>query len=517
MVSTDAPLLAALEPRLRTLLPADLYAMAWLDPSSETLTQVFKHLQTLQRILYDYVPSKVSENLHKPGEIHWAWHEGTLLFTDLKGFTPLMEAHAPYGRAGAMRVLGLLNDYFTQMIEVVSKSGGNLLEFTGDAILVEFEADPRLNDTAQAVRAGLRMQRAMRAFAQIETEHGALALQMRIGVHTGRFLTADIGTPRRMTHVLLGRDVLLTKRAEGDGEPGRVCLTRAAYARIKGEFRCAPRGADHYLVLDDLTDDQLGEYDITLPRRRSQRALLLDSSVPGLLSEIEDAVRVVEPVASYLPMPILNMLVENPGRRQIAPQFTNLSVIFVSLAGLSESADRALPEEEPGLVGGFSRVFALINAAVEAGGGVLKDVTYHPHGSGVLIYFGVPNAHTDDPVRAARAALAIRDAIVRQTPPTIGGEPARLTCQIGLSYGPAFAGEIGEPRGRRDFNIHSDVVNTAARLMARAEANQVLMTEDMHAQIAAAFECAYLGAFPLKGKTAPVPLYALRGLKDNGG
>src|SRR5690606_3719374 len=119
MASTDAPLLAALEPRLRTLLPADLYAMAWLDPSSETLTQVFKHLQTLQRILYDYVPSKVSENLRKPGEIHWAWHEGTLLFTDLKGFTPLMEAHAPYGRAGAMRVLGLLNDYFTQMIEVV--------------------------------------------------------------------------------------------------------------------------------------------------------------------------------------------------------------------------------------------------------------------------------------------------------------------------------------------------------------------------------------------------------------
>ena len=45
----------------RTLLPADLYAAAWVDPSPDTLMRVFEHLRTLLRILYDYVPRQVSD------------------------------------------------------------------------------------------------------------------------------------------------------------------------------------------------------------------------------------------------------------------------------------------------------------------------------------------------------------------------------------------------------------------------------------------------------------------------
>jgi class 3 adenylate cyclase len=51
---------------------------------------------------------------------------------------------------------------------------------------------------AQAVRAGLRMQRAMQRFASLPTPLGAVSLQMRVGIHWGRHLSADIGTARRM-------------------------------------------------------------------------------------------------------------------------------------------------------------------------------------------------------------------------------------------------------------------------------------------------------------------------------
>lgn len=516
MKSTEASSLADIEPRLRTLLPADLYANAWLDPSVDTLTEVFKHLRTMQRILRDYIPLEVSETLPRPGELRWEWHEGTLVFTDLAGFTPLMEAYEPFGLAGAMKVLEILNDYFSAMIEIISKSGGNLLEFTGDAMLIEFEKDPRKasqNDTAQAVRAALRMQRAMKPFKNMETEQGRLSLEMRVGIHVGRFLSADIGTPRRMTHVLLGEAVQLTKRAEGAGQKGRVCVTEAAYERAKGEFRFLRQKDGHYLVLDDLTAAQLGEYDIRPPRRRFGSAALFDTSIPALLSEIESAIRTVQPVASYLPMPILNMVVENTGRREIVPRFTNLTAVFVGISGLSEVADKALPDEELGLIDCFSRIFALVNAAVEAQGGVLKDVTGHLERSGVLIYFGVPNAHTDDPARAANAALAIRAVIAHVQPPAIGGAPARITCQIGISHGLAFAAEIGEPRGRRDFNIHSNTVNTAARLMTRAQENQILITESMYQHLAPHFECEALGEVSLKGRSVPVPIYALVGVK----
>src|SRR5262245_28527773 len=172
MASTTVSPLAALEPRLRSLLPADLYALAWLDPSEATLTRVFEHLRTLQRILYDYVPRQAVEALPNPGEVRYQWVESTLMFTDMAGFTHLMEANSAKGSEGAKTLLGVLNSYFAEMIEIISMSGGNLLEFTGDAMLAQFEPDKRQTDTAQAVRAGMRMQRAMAHFKEIKTLQG---------------------------------------------------------------------------------------------------------------------------------------------------------------------------------------------------------------------------------------------------------------------------------------------------------------------------------------------------------
>jgi class 3 adenylate cyclase len=56
-----------------------------------------------------------------------------------------------------------------------------------------------------------------------------------------------------------------------------------------------------------------------------------------------------------------------------------------------------------------------------------------------------------------------------------------------LAHGPVFAAEIGEPRGRREYNVLGDTVNTAARLMARSEGSQVLLTEAVYRDIAHRF------------------------------
>jgi class 3 adenylate cyclase len=500
--------LATIEPRLRWLLPAALYASAWVDPSPETLTRAFGHLRTLRHVLYDYLPRQISENLPQPGEIQYTWREGTLMFTDLAGFTRLLEANAAYGRAGAEMLLGVLNEYFTAMIEIVSKAGGVLLEFTGDAMLAQFVSAQNHYDTVSAVRAALRMQRAMQLFACIETGQETLSLGMRIGLHTGRFLTADIGTPRRMEHVLLGNTVLQTKLSEGNSQVGRVNLTQAAYERVSDLFRFEGGAPGYKLVIDDLTDDQLGEYDIALSRRRLASALLLDRSVEGLMEELETVVNLVEPLASYVPRPILTMLVEHAGEA-IAPEFPELSVLFVNMKGLPEALDGSQPGDEQIIVNNFSHVFALINAMVEAQGGVLKNVTYHHTGSDMLIYFGVPDSHTDDPLRAARTALYIRKTIEQFPPPLVGEVEVPLSCQIGVSRGPVFAAEIGEPRGRREFNVLGDTVNTAARLMSRADENQILVTEEVYQEIRHNYVCERLGEFSLKGKTKPVPLFAL--------
>jgi len=148
---------------------------------------------------------------------------------------------------------------------------------------------------------------------------------------------------------------------------------------------------------------------------------------------------------------------------------------------------------------------------VESRGGVLKKVTYHLAGSDIVIYFGVPNAHTNDELRAASAALAIREVIktINQKAPTIGNVQPDIYCQIGINTGPAFVAEIGEPRGRREYNVLGDTVNTAARLMNRAEKNQIIVSERVQRAIQSKYECSSLGEVSLKGKNRPMHLFEL--------
>lgn len=520
-MSDPALSLAALELKLRSLLPADLYASVWVDPVPANLMKVFEHLRTLQRILQDYTPRQVTEDPPQPGKMSYRWQEGTLLFTDLAGFTALLEANAAAGEQGATVLLKVLNQYFSEMIEIISKSGGDLLEFTGDAMLVQFLADPYRGDLAQAVRAGLRMQRAMANFAHIETAQGIFSLGMRVGIHSGHFLTADIGTPMRMVHVLLGRSVRRAKRAEGAGAVGRVCLTvetsehpTSSTTLLKDDFRLEPLDENYVLVKDDFSVEQLGEYDIAFTRRRHAGAFLIDRSAAGLVAEIGEVVKRVDPLASYFPISILNLLVENAAQRRIPPDFPAPAVVFINLKGLPEAIDSATPIETEAIVASFSRAFASINAAVQSRGGILQKVTYHSVGSDFLIYFGVLGNHADDVTRAADTALVIREIVMALEPPIVNDQPLEVTCRIGFTMGSVFAAEIGEPRGRREFNILGDPVNTAARLMTHAARNQILLSKEVYERLSDRYSCESLGDIALKGKSYAIPAFALMGRKD---
>jgi len=511
-----------IEPRLRPLLPADLYAMAWVDPSQKKLEEVFEHLRTLQYIVYNYLSHSTAANPPQPGYPEGNWQRGTLMFTDLAGFTRLMEANVSQGKAGAGSLLAVLNAYFAKMIEIISKSGGDLLEFTGDALLALFPDTGNQNkpneDALKAVRAGLRMQRAMSEFAEIETPQGTLHLGMRIGIHSGRFLSADIGTPRRMEHVLLGKTVQDAKLAESAGVEGRVCLSTSVYERIKDVFECEDHQSkdgklDYKLVVDNLSQVQLGEYELYAmgARRRQSSIVLFERGIAEIIEQIKSQVNAIEPLAGLLPSPVLNLLIESAADRHIPPDFVEPTIVFVNFIGLPETVDRAMPGEEKKIITTFSRAFALINAAVEARGGVLKKITYHLSGSDIVIYFGVPTAHSNDTERAAATALAIRDIVMDLKVPRVAMKVPEVICQIGINVGAAFAAEIGETRGRREFNVLGDTVNIAARLMNRAEPNQILVSGRAYEQTSENFDYEFLGEFSLKGKAMMTPIYELKG------
>lgn len=513
-MNSDAPSPLHQLPSLRHFLPDYLAETLEIEPSDAMLEQVFNHLRTLYHILDDYLPRRIATRPPQPGQVEFSWQEGTLIFTDLIGFTTLMEANNKFGLQGAETLLEILNNYFREMIEIASKSSGDLLEFTGDALLILFPKDKGRKDVERAVRAGLRMQRAMTHFDHIETPLGTFSLGMRVGLHSGRFLTANIGTPERMEYVLLGNTVLQAKLAESSSQRGRVCLTDATYELVRDDFHFEPGKPGYMFVVDNLSTGILGEYELfSSARRRSIPVLMLDSSREGMLYAIRQGIERVAPLAAHMPQRVLDIQVESTDTRRIPPEFPNPTAIFVNLRGLTESIDHALPEEEEGLVRGFSNVFSQINATVEQHGGVLKKVTCHLNGSDMAIYFDTPKPTPDAAHHAAETALAIRGIVANLPPLQVNGTPLKLFCQIGINAGPAFSAEIGEPRGRREFNVLGDTINTTARLMNRAEPNQILTSKVIYEATANNFDFEYLGDFSLKGKAAPTAIYALKNKK----
>lgn len=501
--------LETLEPRLRNLLPAELYAPVWLHPDSDGLHRVFVHLRTLLRILYDQMPSHVADNPPPTSATRHEWQTGTLMFTDLAGFTPFIEANANNGREGTEVVQRVLNRYLASMIDVFGHAGGNLLEFTGDALLVRFSADGRNDDTRRAVNAALRMQRAMEEFRVIETPAGTSSFGMRVGIHVGQFLAADVGTPRRRDHVLFGEAVRTTKAAEGAGVVGRVCLTPEAATAAGDRFRLEPGNEGHLLVIDDLDEQELGFYDLNPQQRRLRAPVMLDRSVPALLEEIERSLDLVEPLATYMPRPLLEVMVETAQDRRIPVEMSEPVVMFVKLEGFDVGLEEAAEPEVAARMEAFSALFARLDAAAAARGGMLRRVTYQATGSDVLVCFGVLNAHADDPRRAAEMAMqvpAICETVLTDLQGRMG---ARVGFRIGMASGPVFAAEMGQHMGRREFNLVGDPVNVAARLAAKAGTGETLVAPGLAASLGGSVPLASHGTMALKGKAEAVEVFRL--------
>jgi adenylate cyclase len=134
----------------------------------------------------------------------------TVLFADLRDFTPWVEATEP------REVVRDLNGYFTEMEQAIRAHGGLLLQFIGDEIEAVFGAPlPRPDHAAQAVRAATEMRRRLRAWNAARVEGGKPTLRHGIGIHTGTVLAGNIGSAERLSYALVGDAVNLASRIQG--------------------------------------------------------------------------------------------------------------------------------------------------------------------------------------------------------------------------------------------------------------------------------------------------------------
>jgi class 3 adenylate cyclase len=124
-------------------------------------------------------------------------------------------------------------------------------------------------------------------------------------------------------------------------------------------------------------------------------------------------------------------------------------------------------------------------------------------GDAVMTVFNAPTRQPDHVVRAARAAVATRDAVHALT----RGNPDLPTFGIGINTGPALVGNIGAEL--RDYTVIGDTVNVASRLEGVAAEGEILVGPETAAKLQPHAVLERVGPFELKGKTELIPAWRL--------
>ena len=136
--------------------------------------------------------------------------EATVLFADLRDFTPWVEATGPH------EVVRDLNEYFTEMAGAIHAHHGLVLQFIGDEIEAVFGAPiAHPGHPLLAVRAALEMRRRLREWNARREAAGKPRFRHGIGIHTGTVLAGNIGGAERLSYALVGDPVNLASRIQG--------------------------------------------------------------------------------------------------------------------------------------------------------------------------------------------------------------------------------------------------------------------------------------------------------------
>jgi len=163
--------------------------------------------------------------------------EVTILFADLRDFTPWVEATGP------REVVNDLNAYFTEMDEAIRQHRGLVLQFIGDEIEAAFGAPVAYPAHAEmAVRAALEMRRRLQAWNAERVRAGKTPLRHGIGIHTGPVLAGNIGSAERHAYALVGDPVNLASRIQGlNKELGSdILVSGDTRRRLNGQFELVP-------------------------------------------------------------------------------------------------------------------------------------------------------------------------------------------------------------------------------------------------------------------------------------
>jgi class 3 adenylate cyclase len=205
--------------------------LGFLANSFNRMTEGLKEREFIKDTFKRYVTREIADQLlSQKNKIVLTGEKRviTVLFADIKGFTPLAEKTPP------VELVSTLNDYFSVMIDIIFKYEGVLDKFIGDSIMAFWNAPlDQVRPPLKAVMAALEMQSALVGLNRRRERQGKYPLFMGIGINTGEAVAGIIGSEKKMEYTVIGDTVNVAQRLESITGKGQVLISESTYNKVK--------------------------------------------------------------------------------------------------------------------------------------------------------------------------------------------------------------------------------------------------------------------------------------------
>ena len=423
--------------------------------------------------LVPYVPKLALRLLRdSPTPLQEPRVEGLLvcvLLADVSGFTEIVERIArEQPDRGAEQVHEILNGCFGPLTEYVDAAGGEVLRFPGDAALAVWTAPAPLDPSiplgelvCRTATCGLTLTEKIDRLSVTET----IQLRLRVAIGAGHAWAAIVGgVEGQWEMVLQGAPVRQLRGALKAARPGDVVLSPEA-ATLAGSLLQGVYRDNHFVV------------------RRADKVSPPPVCPPQISLSPPEAV-----LRSLVPRSVQARLAA--GQTAWLAEFRRMTVVFVNVLGLEADEDGRR----------LQSTMRAVQTVVARFGGSVNQTVVDDKGTTIVLAFGVAlGVHEDDPARAVRAALLIREALGQ-----IG-----IAARMGVTTERIFTGIRGSG-SRLEFALIGDGVNLAARLAGIAEDILCDGATRTASQDAISFES--LAPARVKGKEDPVQIYRPRSI-----
>jgi adenylate cyclase len=196
----------------------------------EDISDVSKVKNTFKR----YVSKQVVDNLLEDEtklNLGGEEREVTILFTDIRGFTSMSENMEPE------QVVMTLNEYFSEMIDIVFKHNGTLDKIIGDELMVVFGAPLAAeDDTERALNTAVEMQNKIKELNETRKQRGEDPVLVGAGINKGFVVSGNIGSRDMMDYTVIGDTVNLGSRLCSAAGPGEIIVSKEVIKNQEDKF-----------------------------------------------------------------------------------------------------------------------------------------------------------------------------------------------------------------------------------------------------------------------------------------